>query len=87
MNVIRLYHMLFDILEKGEINTCRGAEHDILMRIRNSDYDYEELRNHVIPIYEARLKTDKKESELPDHVNMKLVNELVMTINEEALKV
>lgn len=79
--------MLFDILEKGEINTYRGAEHDILMQIRNSDYDYDELRNHLIPIYEARLKTDKKESELPDHVNIKLVNELVVTINKEALKI
>lgn len=87
MNAIRLYHMLFDILEKGEINTYRGAEHDILMRIRNGDYDYDELRNHVIPVYEAHLKADKKESELPDHVNMKLVNELVMAINEQALKV
>ena len=87
MNAIRLYHMLFDILEKGEINTYRGAEHDILMRIRNGDYDYDELRNHVIPVYESRLKVDKKESELPDRVNMKLVNELVVTINEQALKV
>lgn len=57
------------------------------MQIRNSDYDYDELRNHVIPVYEARLRADKKESELPDHVNMKLVNELVMTINGESLKV
>lgn len=87
MNAIRLYHMLFDILEKGEINTYRGAEHDILMQIRNGDYDYDELRNHVIPVYEARLRADKKESELPEHVNMKAINELVMTINEEALKV
>ena len=87
MNAIRLYHMLFDILERDEINTYRGAEHDILMQIRNGDYDYDELRNHVIPVYEARLRADKKESELPDHVNMKLVNELVVAINEEALKV
>lgn len=87
MNAIRLYHMLFDILEKGEINTYRGAEHDVLMQIRNSDYDYEELRNHVIPVYEARLQVDKKESELPNHVNMKLVNELVAAISEQALKV
>lgn len=87
MNAIRLYHMLFDILEKGEINTYREAEHDILMQIRNSDYDYEELRNHVIPVYEARLQVDKKESELPERVNMSRVNELVMAINEEALKI
>lgn len=87
MNVIRLYHMLFDILEKGEINTYRGAEHDILMQIRNGDYDYEELRKHTIPIYEARLQADKKETELPDRVDMKQVNELAVTINEQALKV
>lgn len=87
MNAIRLYHMLFDILEKGEINTYRGAEHDILMQIRNGDYDYEELRKHTIPIYEARLQADKKETELPDRVDMKQVNELAVTINEQALKV
>lgn len=87
MNVIRLYYMLFDILEKGEINTYRGAEHDILMQLRNGDYDYEELRKHTIPVYEARLQADKKETELPDRVNMKQVNELVVAINEQALKV
>ena len=87
MNAVRLYHMLFDILEKGEINTCRGAEHNILMQLRNGDYNYEELRKHTIPVYEARLQADKKETKLPDRVDMKRVNELVMTINERALKV
>lgn len=87
MNAVRLYHMLFDILEKGEIVTYRGDEHDILMQLRNGDYNYEELRKHTIPVYEARLQIDKKETELPDRVDMKRVNELVMTINERALKV
>ena len=87
MNAVRLYHMLFDILEKGEIKTYRDEEHDILMRLRNGDYNYEELRNYVIPVYEARLQADKKESELPDRVDMKRVNELVVTINERALKI
>lgn len=57
------------------------------MRLRNGDYDYEELRNHVIPMYEARLQVDKKESELPDRINMSRVNELVVAINEQALKI
>lgn len=87
MNAVRLYHMAFDILEKGEIKTYRGDEHDILMKLRNGDYDYEELRKHVIPTYEARMKVDKKESELPDRVDMKRVNELVMAINERALRI
>ena len=87
MNAVRLYHMMFDILEKGEIKTFRDEEHDILMRLRNGNYDYEELRKHVIPIYEARMKVDKKESDLPDRVDMNRVNELVMAINERALKI
>lgn len=87
MNAVRLYHMAFDILEKGEIKTSRDEEHDILMKLRNGEYDYEELRGHVIPTYEARMKADKKESELPDRVDMKRVNELVVTINEQALKI
>lgn len=87
MNAVRLYHMMFDILEKGEIKTFRDEEHDILMKLRNGNYDYEELRKHVIPIYEARMEVDKKESDLPDRVDMNRVNELVMAINERALKI
>ena len=79
--------MMFDILEKGEIKTFRDEEHDILMKLRNGDYDYEELRKHVIPIYEARMKVDKKESDLPDRVDTNRVNELVVSINERALKI
>ena len=87
MNVVRLYYMVFDILEKGKIITYRENELDILRAIRNGDYDYKKLRDEVIPVFEKRLAVDKKETSLPDNVNMKLVNELVMTINEEALKV
>lgn len=87
MNVVRLYYMLFDILEKGEINTYRKNELDILRAIRNGQYDYKKMRDEVIPVFEKRLAVDKKETSLPDNVNLKFVNELVMTINEEALKV
>lgn len=38
-------------------------------------------------MYEARLQVDKKESELPDRINMSRVNELVVAINEQALKI
>ena len=87
MNALRLYYMLFDILEKGEIVTYRNKEKDLLMLIRNGDYDYKELRKWVIPALETRLQVDKKETELPAQVDMKRVNELVMAINERALKV
>ena len=38
MHLIRLYFMLFDILENGEVITYREKEHDMLMDIRNMKY-------------------------------------------------
>lgn len=37
-HLLRLYMMGIDILEKGEINTYRTLEHDILMRARNKGF-------------------------------------------------
>ena len=42
MHLIRLFMMALDILEKGEINTCRVAEHDLLMDIRFGKYQKED---------------------------------------------
>ena len=39
--------MCFDILERGEINTYREAEHDELMEIRNGKYLDD--HNQVVP--------------------------------------
>lgn len=87
MNANRLYLMAFDLFEKGEIVTYRGDDIDILQKFRFGEYDYAEWRAYVVPVYETKMKSSCENSGLPDHVNMKLVNELVMTINEEALKV
>ena len=38
MHLIRLYMMCLDILEKGEINTYRDKEYNLLMDIRNGKY-------------------------------------------------
>ena len=37
-HLVRLYYMVFDILENQEIITYREKEHDLLMSIRNGDY-------------------------------------------------
>lgn len=87
MNANRLYLMAFDLFEKSEIITYRSNDIDLLQKFRFGEYDYLEWRAYVLPVYEARMKTACKNSSLPDHVNMKLVNELAMTINEQALKV
>ncbi len=87
MNVNRLYLMAFDLFEKGEIVTYRSNDIDLLQKFRFGEYDYLEWRVHVLPVYETRMKYSCENSSLQEHVNMKAINELVMTINEEALKV
>lgn len=91
MNMIRLYLMVFDILEKGEIITNRSANHDLLMRARNGEFQAANgyIKHDVKDFhkeYEKRLLYDKANTMLPDRVDMNRVNELVMTINEQALK-
>jgi predicted nucleotidyltransferase len=92
MNMIRLYLMVFDILEKGEIITNRAAAHELLMEARSGGFQNEngyishELKN-LQKEYEKRLQYDRANTMLPERVNMKQIEELVMTINEMALKV
>lgn len=38
MHLVRLYLMCIDILTKEEIITYREADHDLLMNIRNGEY-------------------------------------------------
>ena len=49
--------------------------------------DCQWTRVRLIPAYESRLSVDKSETYLPDNVDWKRVNELVMTVNEESLKI
>ncbi len=88
MHLIRLYFMCFDILEKGEINTYRSAEHDLLMSIRNGEY-LDENRQPIPEFYEMvydlgkRLDYDKNNTNLPERVDMSKVNNFVASINEK----
>ena len=90
-HLVRLYYMCFDILEKGEINTYRTNEHDLLMSIRNGDY----LDNNKQPIkefyglvdkLEKRLDYDAANTFLPDFVDMNKVTDFVVYVNSEVIK-
>lgn len=91
MHLVRLYYMCFDILEKGEINTYRADEHDLLMSIRNGEY-LDENRQPTAEFYdivdslERRLDYDKANTDLPERVNMDEVNDFVASINEMICK-
>ena len=91
MHLIRLYYMLFDILEKGEINTYREEEHDLLMAIRNGNYqkedgtyDYSFFR--MIDRLKHRLEYAKKNTLLPQEPNYKRIEDFVCSVNEKIIR-
>lgn len=89
-HLVRLYLMVFDILENGEIITYREKDHDLLMDIRNGKY-LDENRQPTTEFYEivddceARLDYWKEHTELPDNADMTKVNDFVAEINERVV--
>lgn len=91
-HLIRLYLMCIDILEKEEIITYREWDLDLLMDIRNGYYQnadgtYCEEFFEMVEDMKNRLEYAKKNTSLPDHPNMKQVEEFVMSVNRRALNV
>lgn len=92
MHLVRLYLMCIDILEKEEIVTYRGDDHDLLMEIRsgyyqNPDGTYCPEFFEMIDDLKTRLDYAKENTSLPTHPNMKQVEEFVMEVNKRALNV
>lgn len=91
MHLIRLFLMALDILEKGEINTYREKEHDLLMDIRFGKYQKEDGTFHesfyeMLSDFEKRLHYAAENTDLPEEPDMTKVQELVMTINERVVR-
>ena len=91
MHLVRLFLMALDILEKGEINTFREKEHDLLMDIRfgkfqKADGTFDESFYDMLSEYEKRLQYAAENTELPDEPDFEKVQELVMTINERVIR-
>lgn len=91
MHLIRLFMMGIDILEKGEINTYRANERDILMDIRSGKYQKEDGTfsdsfYDMVSDYEKRLDYASVNSDLPDEPDFKKIEDLVMTINERVIR-
>lgn len=91
MHLIRLYMMCLDILEKGEINTYRDKEHDLLMSIRNCKYLDENNQPiaefyEMVDEYKKRLDYAKENTDLPDSPDYKKINEFVASVNERVVK-
>ena len=91
MHLIRLFMMAIDILEKGEINTYREKEHNLLMDIRFGKYQTDEGTfsdsfYDMMREYERRLHYAAEHTDLPAEPDFKRVQELVMTINERVIR-
>ena len=91
MHLMRLFMMAIDILEKGEINTYREKEHDLLMDIRFGKYQTDEGTfsdsfYDMMREYERRLHYVAEHTDLPAKPDFKRVQELVMTINEMVIR-
>ena len=91
MHLIRLFMMAVDILEKGEIITCRRQELDLLLKIRSGGFLREDKTfvpefYDILEDYEKRLEKASRESSLPDNPDMEKVEEFVEYVNRKAIE-
>lgn len=90
MHLIRLYLMCLDILEKEDIITYRESDHDLLMSVRSGKFQLDDGTYcaeffSVLDQLEERLKYAEENTSLPDHPDMKRVEDFVMSVNRRAL--
>ncbi|MDE6251203.1 MAG: nucleotidyltransferase domain-containing protein [Lachnospiraceae bacterium] len=90
MHLIRLFMMAIDILEKGQINTYRVKEHDLLLSIRNGEYQkndgtFREEFYELLEDYERKLDYAAANTELQDEPDMEQVMDFVMNVNEKVV--
>ena len=91
MHLIRLFMMAVDILEKGEIITCRRQELALLLKIRSGGFLREDKTfvpefYDILEDYEKRLEKASRESSLPDNPDMEKVEEFVEYVNRKAIE-
>lgn len=91
MHLIRLFMMAVDILEKGEINTNRRHDLDLLMKIRSGgfrkeDGTFDSEFYDILFDFEERLQTATRESVLPDNPDMEKVGAFVEYVNRRSIE-
>ena len=89
-HLVRLYLMCFDILEKGEINTYREHDIELLMKLRTNQFlttdslpnqDFYELLNEL----EKRFEYAKKHTNLPKRPDYKKIEEFIIDVNNQVV--
>lgn len=91
MHLIRLFMMAVDILEKGEINTNRRHDLELLLKIRSGGFQREDGTfssgfYDILADFEGRLEKAARESILPDNPDMEKVEAFVEYVNRRAIE-
>ena len=91
MHLIRLYMMCLDILEKQEVNTYRENDLPLLMSIRNGKFQNEDGTfrpefYHMVDEFEKRMDYAKANTSLPEKPDYKRIDEFVLFVNEQSIK-
>lgn len=91
MHLIRLFMMAIDILEKGEIITCRKAEQSLLLDIRKghfqkTDGSFSDEFYELLDGYEKRLNYAAEHTALPDEPDAEYIQEFLMHVNERVVR-
>lgn len=92
MHLVRLFHMALDILERGEINTYREEDHDLLMDIRAGKYLIDGVTPtkefmEMVKYYDNLLKEVANKTSLPASPDINKIQDLLYTINEMVMGV
>ena len=90
MHLIRLYNMCLDILEKEEVNTYRTEDHDLLMSIRDGEYQNEDGTFkkeffELVTDLEKKVEYAKEHTALPEAPDYKRIEEFQIAVNEEVI--
>jgi predicted nucleotidyltransferase len=90
MHLVRLFMMAIDILNKGEINTFRRDEHELLLSIRRGEYQksdgtFSKEFYEIVSEYESKLSEATKNTKLPDEPDMEKVEKYVMSVNTKVV--
>ena len=90
MHLIRLFMMGIDILEKGKVNTYRGDDLELLLRIRNGEMrtenGFSEEFYDLVADYEKKLHYAAENTTLPDEPDRNRISEFVMSVNERVVR-
>ena len=91
MHLIRLFMMVVDILDRGEIRTHRTDDLELLLKIRNGGFQKEDRTfssefYDILAHYESELERATRETSLPDNPDMEKVGAFVEYVNRKAIE-